>query len=58
MARVWKFGADVDTDQIVPGRYAPYMTIRGGAGQVPVHRGPARIRRRRCAPGDIIVAGQ
>jgi methanogen homoaconitase small subunit len=25
MNRVWKFGADVDTDQIVPGRYAPYM---------------------------------
>lgn len=25
MARVWKFGSDVDTDQIVPGRYAPYM---------------------------------
>jgi methanogen homoaconitase small subunit len=25
MARIWKFGADVDTDQIVPGRYAPYM---------------------------------
>ena len=26
MARVWLFGEDVDTDQIVPGRYAPYMT--------------------------------
>jgi aconitase B len=25
MSKVWKFGADVDTDQIVPGRYAPYM---------------------------------
>ena len=26
MPRVWKFGDDIDTDQIVPGRYAPYMT--------------------------------
>ena len=25
MARVWLFGANVNTDQIVPGRYAPYM---------------------------------
>lgn len=25
MARIWKFGTDVNTDQIVPGRYAPYM---------------------------------
>ena len=29
MAKVWKFGADVDTDQIVPGRYAPYMLREG-----------------------------
>ena len=26
MARIWRFGTDVNTDQIVPGRYAPYMT--------------------------------
>jgi len=26
MARVWRFGPDANTDQIVPGRYAPYMT--------------------------------
>jgi methanogen homoaconitase small subunit len=26
MPRIWKFGDDIDTDQIVPGRYAPYMT--------------------------------
>ena len=25
MARVWMFGPNVNTDQIVPGRYAPYM---------------------------------
>ncbi len=26
MATIWRFGQDVNTDQIVPGRYAPYMT--------------------------------
>ncbi|MDD5544739.1 MAG: homoaconitate hydratase [Acidobacteriia bacterium] len=26
MPRIWKFGDDIDTDQVVPGRYAPYMT--------------------------------
>ncbi len=25
MVKIWKVGSDVDTDQIVPGRYAPYM---------------------------------
>jgi methanogen homoaconitase small subunit len=25
MPRIWLFGASVNTDQIVPGRYAPYM---------------------------------
>ena len=28
MARIWTFGANVNTDQIVPGRYAPYMLKR------------------------------
>lgn len=27
--RIWTFGADVDTDQIVPGRYAPFMLKEG-----------------------------
>ena len=26
MNRIWLFGDDVDTDQIIPGRYSPYMT--------------------------------
>jgi methanogen homoaconitase small subunit len=26
MPRAWVFGDDLDTDQIVPGRYAPFMT--------------------------------
>ncbi len=29
MSRIWRFGSDVDTDQIVPGRYAPFMLKEG-----------------------------
>ena len=57
MSRVWKFGADVDTDQIVPGRYAPYMRPGedvGGAAFI-----EARPEFNRAArPGDIIVAAE
>jgi methanogen homoaconitase small subunit len=57
MARVWKFGSDVDTDQIVPGRYAPYMTSEAELGCYPfIEARPefaAEVR-----PGDIIVAGR
>lgn len=57
MARVWKFGSDVDTDQIVPGRYAPYMTSEAELGRYPfIEARPefaAQVR-----PGDIIVAGE
>lgn len=57
MARVWVFGEDVDTDQIVPGRYAPYMTSEE---ELPRH---AFIEARpefagQVQPGDIIVAGR
>jgi methanogen homoaconitase small subunit len=56
MARVWKFGADVDTDQIVPGRYAPYMRPGEDVGQFAfVEARPEFARDAR--PGDVIVAG-
>lgn len=56
MARIWKFGSDVDTDQIVPGRYAPYMCPDADVGEA------AFIEARpdfniEAVPGDIIVAG-
>ncbi len=56
MARVWLFGEDVDTDQIVPGRYAPYMTSEA---ELPKHAFiEARPEfAREVRPGDIIVAG-
>jgi methanogen homoaconitase small subunit len=57
MARIWKFGADVDTDQIVPGRYAPYMRPDADVGEA------AFIEARpefaiNARPGDIIVAAE
>ena len=57
MNRVWKFGADVDTDQIVPGRYAPYMLK-----EEQDVKDYAFIEARpefatSAAAGDIIVAG-
>ena len=56
MPKVWKFGADVDTDQIVPGRYAPYMTSEEELGKYPfIEARPEFVKDVR--PGDIIVAG-
>ncbi|MCB9832049.1 MAG: homoaconitate hydratase [Planctomycetes bacterium] len=56
MARIWSFGSDVDTDQIVPGRYAPYMTRDEELGRYAfIEARPdfaAAVR-----PGDLIVAG-
>ncbi len=56
MARVWKFGADVDTDQILPGRYAPYLRPDEDVGQFAfIEARPEFARQAR--PGDLIVAG-
>lgn len=55
--RIWKFGTDIDTDQILPGRYAPYMLADGDDV-----KNYAFIEARpdfaaQAQPGDIIVAG-
>jgi methanogen homoaconitase small subunit len=56
MARVWLFGENVDTDQILPGRYAPYMTSEADLGRYPfIEARPAFAKE--VQPGDIIVAG-
>ncbi len=56
MARVWRFGSNVDTDQIVPGRYAPYMRPGEDVGKFAfVEARPEFAREAR--PGDVIVAG-
>lgn len=57
MARVWLFGNDVNTDQIIPGRYAPYM-LKNEADLVKYPFVEARPDYAPNAqPGDIIVAG-
>ena len=57
MATIWRFGEDVNTDQIVPGRYAPYMTSET---ELPtfafIEARPEFAKTVR--PGDIIVAGR
>ena len=57
MPRAWVFGDDLDTDQMVPGRYAPFMV-----GQDKFHTyafcdaRPAFAKE--VTPGDILVGGE
>ncbi|NTW04094.1 MAG: homoaconitate hydratase [Oscillochloris sp.] len=57
MSRVWIFGQDINTDQIVPGRYAPIML----KNEDDLRKYPFVEHRPEFAgtvrPGDIIVAG-
>ena len=57
MPRAWVFGDDLDTDQIVPGRYAPFMV-----GQDKFHTYTFCDARpgfaREVKPGDILVGGE
>jgi methanogen homoaconitase small subunit len=57
MTRIWKFGADVDTDQIVPGRYAPYMRPGADVGEAAFIEARPDFAKL-AQPGDIIVALQ
>ena len=56
MTRIWKFGVDVDTDQIVPGRYAPYMRPNEDVGQAAFIEARPEFAES-AQPGDVIVAG-
>jgi methanogen homoaconitase small subunit len=57
MARIWIFGPDINTDQIVPGRYAPYML----KNEDDLRKYPFVEHRPDFAgnvqPGDLIIAG-
>ena len=55
MPKIWKFGADVDTDQIVPGRYAPYMRPNADVGEAAFIEARPDFNKN-ARPGDIIVA--
>jgi methanogen homoaconitase small subunit len=57
MPRAWVFGDDLDTDQMVPGRYAPFMV-----GQDKFHTYAFCDARpgfaKEVRPGDILVGGE
>ena len=55
MAQIWKFGSDVDTDQMVPGRYAPYMRPGEDVGEAAFIEARPDFNKK-AQPGDIIVA--
>ena len=55
MPRIWKFGNDVDTDQIVPGRYAPYMRPDADVGDAAFIEARPEFAKT-AQPGDIIIA--
>ena len=55
--RVWRFGEDVNTDQIVPGRYAPYMTSEAELARYPFIEARPEFAKE-LVPGDILVAGR
>lgn len=56
MARIWKFGNDIDTDQIVPGRFAPYMRPDADVGEAAFIEARPDYNKQ-AQPGDLIVAG-
>ena len=56
MPRAWLFGRDIDTDQIIPGRYSPYMTSEEELGKFAfVEHRPEFAST--VQPGDVIIAG-
>jgi methanogen homoaconitase small subunit len=57
MALVWRFGQDVNTDQIVPGRYAPYMTSEKELPTFAFIEARPEFAKT-VQPGDLIVAGR
>jgi methanogen homoaconitase small subunit len=58
MARVWRFGMDVNTDQIVPGRFAPYMLAKEEDVTKHIFCEHMPEFAPGVQPGDIIVAQQ
>ena len=57
MNRIWVFGDDIDTDQIIPGRYSPYMTSEDALAKYAFieHRPEFALN---VINGDIIIAGK
>jgi 3-isopropylmalate/(R)-2-methylmalate dehydratase small subunit len=54
--RIWKFGDDINTDLIIPGRYLDNYDPKHLAAHA--MEGASREFARRVSPGDVIVAGE
>ena len=57
MPRAWVFGDDLDTDQIVPGRYAPFM-VGQDKFQAYTFCDARPGFAKEVKPGDILVGGE
>ena len=55
IGRVWKFGDDIDTDVIIPGKYLRTKDMQVFAAHTMEGIDPEFARK--VKPGDIIVAG-
>ncbi len=57
MSRIWKFGDSINTDDILPGKYAPFMVGEGKFHTYAfAHFRPEFAQG--YQPGDILVAGR
>jgi 3-isopropylmalate dehydratase small subunit len=56
MSRAWKFGDNVNTDQIIPGRYYPREDVESLGNFCLCELSPAFSKERK--PGDVVVAGK
>ena len=55
--RTWKFGANIDTDQIIPAKYAIYSLDEKELGKHAMEGVPGREGwAKQVTPGDILVA--
>ena len=57
MPRAWVFGDDLDTDQIVPGRYAPFMVGQDKFQNYAFYDARPGFAKD-VKPGDILVGGE
>jgi methanogen homoaconitase small subunit len=57
LSRAWVFGDDLDTDQIVPGRYAPFM-VGQDKFQAYAFCDARPGFAKEAKPGDILVGGE
>jgi methanogen homoaconitase small subunit len=57
VARAWVFGDDLDTDQMVPGRYAPFMVGQDKFQDYAFYDARPGFAKE-VKPGDILVGGE